>query len=174
MKTKILLKKFKELYYKKQYTMHQMCIFFNVTGSAIASFRHRHDLPPRGWAKGIHPQQGKKHSLETIQQIKNSRKGKNTGKNNTNWKGGSYINNWGYRRVLKKNHFGSKDVAGYVLEHRYIIEVLLKRPLKSNEIVHHKNENKLDNRIKNLEITTRSTHAQKHFPTGSHFGINQL
>lgn len=36
------------------------------------------------------------------------------------------------------------------------------RKLGSNEIVHHKNEDKLDNGIDNLEILTRSEHAKLH------------
>ena len=48
---------------------------------------------------------------------------------------------------------------------RAIMEVEIGRKLSPKEIVHHKNGNSLDNRIKNLEITTQSEHMRHHFLT---------
>lgn len=50
--------------------------------------------------------------------------------------------------------------------HRMIMEEHIGRKLLSSEIVHHINENKLDNRLENLQLMTRVEH-NKH-----HFGIN--
>jgi hypothetical protein len=47
-------------------------------------------------------------------------------------------------------------------EHRYIMEQHIGRKLARNEVVHHKNGNKRDNRIENLEIMSLSEHAKKH------------
>jgi predicted transcriptional regulator len=55
---------------------------------------------------------------------------------------------------------------GYILEHRYVVEQYLGRILKENEHVHHRNGDKFDNRLENLQIVSRSEHAKIHYKEG--------
>ena len=51
-------------------------------------------------------------------------------------------------------------------EHRYVMECHLGRKLSRNEVVHHKDGNKRNNNIDNLELVSRRDHSKMHM-TGS-------
>ena len=70
-----------------------------------------------------------------------------------------------YRFAVVKNH-PKATKNGYVLLHRVIIENHLNRLLDDNEVVHHINEDKLDNRIENLQVMLISEHVRLHKSTG--------
>ena len=67
------------------------------------------------------------------------------------------ITKQGYRQVY------IKEIQKYVMEHRLVIENHLGRPLEVGEYVHHKDENKLNNTISNLEIIDKRKHTALHF-----------
>ena len=63
----------------------------------------------------------------------------------------------GYAVIWNPKHPMARK-TGYVLEHRLIMAEHLGRILQEDEHVHHKNGNRLDNRIRNLEIVDKEEH----------------
>lgn len=78
------------------------------------------------------------------------------------WKSGKIITTQGYYRIFKPEWI-SADKDGYVTEHKFLVEKLLKRKLKTSETIHHINGDKKDNRLKNLYLfSNKAQHASYH------------
>ncbi len=82
------------------------------------------------------------------------------GASNPNFNGGKYMDDKGYLRILRPEHPFAN--AGYIYEHRLVMEAHLGRHLQSWETIHHINEVKLDNRVANLFLTTVPEHSAIH------------
>jgi hypothetical protein len=81
---------------------------------------------------------------------------------------------WQIEKIVKKGDYLYAVVKehpkaikyGYVLHHRVVMENHLGRLLRDDEIVHHKDENKHNNQIENLEVMDAGDHARFHSTTG--------
>lgn len=81
------------------------------------------------------------------------------------WKGGRIEDLNGYILIRIPDHHLANS-HGYVLEHRLVVEQKIGRPLKSDEIIHHIDEDKTNNDPLNLEIHSRSSHMALHRKPG--------
>ena len=75
-----------------------------------------------------------------------------SGEKNPNWRGGKSLDKFGYPIQSVKGVFRFK--------HRIIMEKHLGRRLSKEEVIHHINGNKMDNRIENLKILTQGEHCR--------------
>jgi hypothetical protein len=97
---------------------------------------------------------GRKTPEETKTKLRISCKGVNRGAKNGMWKGG-------IKRSGKYIYITLAEGI-YIGEHRYLMEKLLGRKLTSNEVVHHINYRRDDNRLENLVVMSKTAHSTFH------------
>ena len=88
------------------------------------------------------------------------------GKDAPGWKGGKITDSDGYIRIYCRTH-KYKDCHGYVREHRLILEKFLGRYITMDEVVHHKDGNRSNNNLLNLQLVTKAEHNTIHKKRGS-------
>lgn len=65
-------------------------------------------------------------------------------------------------RFLELGYWVVRKDGRKIKEHRWVMEQHIGRNLTDEEIVHHRNHDKLDNRVENLQLTTRQEHMTLH------------
>jgi hypothetical protein len=118
-----------------------------------------------------HPMHGRKHAPESLAKMRASKATTTLrGPESPVWKGGRFKSR-GYWMVSLTTLL-PEDVAlaapmvakgrAYLPEHRLVMARMLTRPLVADEVVHHINGVKTDNRPENLEIHGARTHKMTH------------
>lgn len=87
---------------------------------------------------------------------------------NPNYNSGRHISPAGYVLVLVPPE-RRRGKSKYVPEHRLVVEAHIGRELTDGEVVHHKDRNKTNNHIDNLQVMTPEEHSQLHADLG-HLG----
>ena len=92
--------------------------------------------------------------------IKTRRVGKNIFFTNKFWENAVVSNRCNDRGYVKINFVGCKNYC--TLEHTWVMMKDIGRELTSTECVHHKDENRSNNKLNNLQLMTRKEHAKLH------------
>ena len=155
-------------YYSLGYSMKEIGIYLGISTGKIHKYFHIYNIIPREklskneFAKikiskkaktRPSPMKNKKLSKETKEKISQSHLKKGIGHKKK--RGDGYI------EIYFPDHPKSTN-DGYIMEHDLIMECNIGRWLKKDEIVHHINHIRDDNRIENLKLLTKSEHARLH------------
>lgn len=83
------------------------------------------------------------------------------GPKSPHWKGGRIAQPGDYVYIKSPDH-PNRNRNGYVAEHRLVMESMIGRYLTKDEVVHHKNKNRQDNRPENLELFSSNSEHLAH------------
>ncbi|KKN74892.1 hypothetical protein LCGC14_0386410 [marine sediment metagenome] len=144
----------REMYWEQNMTTTEISKLFGVGMSAVAHAMNRLGVPKRSHGEQLR----KQYELGKITAPL-------TGRAMVNWRGGrmtkaGYI----YEKLHESHRFwcmarkGGGHQHGYAAQHRLVMAEHLGRPLVTEDIVHHLNGQRADNRLENLSLVDRRTH----------------
>jgi len=164
---KVDKEKLHELYVVEGKPMHQVASEMNLSVGCVYNNLHKYGIPTRQPHQGM---KGKKLSEDAKARISKCHKGKVVSKetrakmSNALKKGGighKKKRSDGYISIYFPDH--PKSTAdGFIMEHVLVMECIIGRHLKDDEVVHHKNGIRHDNRKENLQLLTFKEHAAYH------------
>ncbi len=158
-----------DLYLIKRMPMHTIAEMKGIAIGSVYKYCRFYHIPTRR-KEDTFTMKGRVHTDESKKKISDGNKGKKVSpavvakiaeKHKINGIGHKKKRADGYIAIYYPDHPKSnKD--GYVMEHDLIMESLIGRHLQENEIVHHINMVRDDNRKENLKLMTKHEHMSFH------------
>lgn len=129
------------LYENQNVSICKIAESLGVTQSAIRRYFKKYDIPFKetSYAKSV----------------------STSGKRHGNWTGEKHLASSGYYEIYMPEH-PKANKRNKVYEHRLVMEQHIGRYLTDDEVVHHINGVKTDNRLENLLLLTNSEHIALH------------
>lgn len=158
-----------DLYVIRGKPMHQIAKELDIAIGSVYNYLCKFDIPRRN-QKETFTMKGRKLTPEQCERISKLHKGKIVSEETrkkmsiSSKKGGI-----GHKRNRKDGYISiyfpdhpKSNKSGYIMEHDLIMECIIGRHLLTDEVVHHKNHIRNDNRKENLELMTFKEHAAFH------------
>ena len=156
----------RHLYIDQEMAINKISTMLNVSVGKVFNYIKKYNIDTRksltekqkkaiseGNKGRVSPMKGKHKSAEAIEKVAEANRLKGSGHRKKRADG--YI-----ALYYPKHPRSNKD--GYIMEHQYIMEQHIGRMLKDDEVVHHKNHIRNDNRLENLQLMTFKEHASLH------------
>lgn len=159
-----------QLYITEKLPIYKISDRLKMSVGKIFKYINLYQIPTR---KNNFNFKGRKHTKLTLEKLSKANKGKSVSLETKNkmsiarrklTKGGighKKDRKDGYTYIYFPDHPKSTR-DGYIMEHILVMECNIGRWLKNNEVVHHKNHIRNDNRIENLQLMTSSEHTRFH------------
>lgn len=143
---------------------------FAVTPSRAKSGRRKYcSKVCHNRAHNVPSRRGVRHTDEARAKMSTATSGTQIREKSSQWKGGRYVDTAGYAHVMvaalpaeQASVAAALTKRLYVLEHRLVASLSLNRPVTADEVVHHVNGVKTDNRPENLFVISRKAHSAQH------------
>ena len=155
------------LYIIESKPMHEVARELNIAVGSVYNYLHKYGIETRPMHKGM---KGKKLSETARQRISRLHKGKIvSAETRKKMSESSKVGGIGHKKIRKDGYVAiyfpdhprsNKD--GYIMEHDLVMECIIGRHMSDDEVVHHKNHIRNDNRKENLELMTFKNHASLH------------
>lgn len=164
---KVTKKDLYNLYIVQGLPMWEVANSLNVAVGTVYNYIKLYEIESRPPHKGF---KGKTHTKEAREKISLAHKGKVVSiETRKKLKEAQKLKTSGHRKKRKDGYISvyfpahpkaNKD--GYIPEHHLIMESHIGRHLKEDEVVHHINHVRDDNRIENLQLMTFKEHSALH------------